>query len=388
MERIHQKFVNERSTNKYNMIKNTDIKQIENIKNNKDTYVIRWQITSLCNYHCDFCIQGNAKTHALESRGESSKLRANIVKNLIRFIEEELNDKYKTLKIYLIGGEVTILKDFKEILTQLVNVHFNGNISYHITTNLSADVIELSEIVKIFKKIKHKKYTRLLQLSASFYKEYTTEKEFIHKIKKIYKPHPLVNKLISSQTNCQKINLISKVKRSIIEFLKKKRTMTLSISYPLFEDYDYTLYQDFRNRNLKYVDKIQYIIIRKYKKELSKNLKDSLKREYFKHIRLTTLDDRKFYFVRTDDISLEVEEGFNPRGMQCDAGVNSISIDSLGMISRCVSCQKQAIVGKMSDGKFKCLTKEFTCPSQSCSCNYYGIIRRENKRNDKIKENN
>ena len=356
------------------MLKNEDIKEIENTRNDKDTYIIRWQMTTLCNYYCDFCIQGNAKMHALESKGESSKIRTKIVENLIQFIEKELNGKYKILKIYLIGGEVTILKDFKEILKKLVKIKFKGEVNYHITTNLSADKEDLLEITNMFKGKHHK----ILWLSASFYKEFTTEEEFMDKIKLIHNPHKKVNRMVMEYKKYKEKGFKNKVKYMISIVLEKfNRTMFLSICYPLMNDEDYFKYQNFRKRNLRYVDKIEYIVIRRYKKELTKELKEKLKRESHKAIKLTTFTGDEQYFKRTDDISINVEGGFNPRGMLCDSGVNCISIDNLGVISRCVSCQKMSIVGNIIEGNFKPLTKEFICPNDTCSCNYYKVIKRK-----------
>ncbi len=81
-------------------------------------------MTYICNYNCNFCIQGEKENHIRKSNGESVETRAKICDNLIKFIETKLDGKYKAINIYLIGGEVTILKDFYNIIKKLPNVNF------------------------------------------------------------------------------------------------------------------------------------------------------------------------------------------------------------------------------------------------------------------------
>ena len=45
-------------------MKNAQVKKIINLPRLfMNSIVIRWQVTSLCNYQCDFCIQGSRETH-------------------------------------------------------------------------------------------------------------------------------------------------------------------------------------------------------------------------------------------------------------------------------------------------------------------------------------
>ena len=101
---------------------NEDILNIENLKYSSNTYVIRWNMTKLCNYYCDFCIQGDKDKHIKDSIGENKEVRHEIALKIVKFIEEKINNKYSNLHIYLIGGEVTILSDFRDIFKILLNV--------------------------------------------------------------------------------------------------------------------------------------------------------------------------------------------------------------------------------------------------------------------------
>ncbi len=348
-------------------MKNSEIKTIENLKRKDKNYTIRWQLTSLCNYYCDFCIQGNKNKHIEESKGESAQIRAKICTKIIKFIENELNDKYKTISLYLIGGEVTILKDFITILTNLANVKFKGIINYYITTNLSLSKEQLKNITNIFKGLDN----RILNISANYYQEYTNQKEFMEKIKYIRNKHPKINSLVLKKAKYE-----NKIIAPFINFLAKRNyNIKINIGYPLVEDADYLKYQEFYEKYKKYASSIVYIIIRDYHKSISATLKQKLNRNNQKWLKVTNQKNQEFYFYNTSDLALNVEGGFNPCGMLCDSGVNSISIDNLGIISRCVSCNELSVVGNALKKDIKLIKDEFICPSKRCMCNYFGFIK-------------
>ena len=64
-------------------MKNEEIKMIENLSIDKKMYRIRWDVTYLCNYRCDFCIQGNRDNHLKRSEGESQEIRGQICDKII-----------------------------------------------------------------------------------------------------------------------------------------------------------------------------------------------------------------------------------------------------------------------------------------------------------------
>jgi len=109
-------------------MKNDEIILIENLNSQSDILDIRWRVTSTCNYQCDFCIQGDSKTHAQLSKGESSELRAKICSSVQTMLEDV--EGYRAVKLSLIGGEVSILKDFSLLLEQLANTGYKGDIQF------------------------------------------------------------------------------------------------------------------------------------------------------------------------------------------------------------------------------------------------------------------
>lgn len=364
-------------------MKNEDIIKVENLRYSSDTYVIRWNMTKLCNYHCDFCVQGTRQKHLLDSKGESNGIRMTICNKLVDFIENKLNHNYTYLHIYLIGGEITILKDFTELLSKLLSVKFDGDIEFHITTNLSADVKVLKEIKNLFKR-KECSYSRRLSISASYYKEYTTENEFINKVKALdlekNLKYYLVRKKHLFMNKKDKFSCI--IYKCLKQLEKSTPNIVISISYPLVVDADYASYLKFKKRYHRMVSSINYIIIRNYKKSISDELKEKLSKNNKKRIKVTTKDNSEYYFSGTNKISLAIEptKHFNPQGFMCDSGVHSLSIGSTGIISRCPSCAKQTVVGNILEDDINLLNECLICPNTSCSCDYYHVILKNDKK--------
>ncbi len=362
---------------------NDDILKIENLKYAPNSYTIRWNITNLCNYYCDFCIQGNKEKHLKESKGESAKIRNAICDKIIYFIENKINNKYKNLYIYLIGGEITILNDFLTILEKLLKVNFNGEIEYHITTNLSADIEVYKKMRDLFLKNKSP-YVRKLSIAASFYKEFTTEEEFIKKVKTIYNINRFQYYVVHGRRYFQsRKNFIYKFIFLCLSLLAKKNQLIVIITYPLITDEDYEAYQKFKRKYEKCALTINYVIIRNYKKSISNKLKDKLSNSNRKIIKVLTKDNKIYYFSNTSKISLKIKDGhFNPHGFLCDSGIHNLTINNLGVVSRCLSCPNQTIVGNILEDDINLLTDYLICPNNNCNCSFYKEIKNERKHHE------
>lgn len=330
---------------------NDDIIKIESINNND--FIIRWKLTSLCNYNCSFCIQGNKQRHINESKKESIKIRENICKNLIKFIENKLNGKYKKLRIVLIGGEVTILKDFLDILEKLINCKFNNNIVINITTNASFDKLFIKKLKKIvYSKTKN---MRKLNISCSFYNEYTTDKDLINKLK-----------------------LLSK--KSILNRIYSKNILSTSIGYPIKNNKDFNDYLVFKKKYSKYVSNINYILIRGENIKLSKKCIDIIndiensKNKIYK-VTLKNGDISYYSSMRTIGQSIKDFESFNPVNYECDSGISSFSIMTDGKVYRCVREDKRAYIGDLNETyNIELPTDMFNCKYEKCVCSYFKNI--------------
>ncbi len=319
---------------------NSDIVRIENKIIKKGTYVIRWNVTRVCNYNCDFCIQGNKEQHIKDSKNESLDLRNNILDKIILYIENNLNSKYDILHFYLIGGEVTILKDIFNIMNKLINCKFDGLIKFNITTNMSADKKILKQFVKMFKKLKN----REINFSCSYYKAYTNEKEFINKVK----------------------------------ILNNKQNIKTTINIPLIEDIDYDLYLDFKNKYSKNF-KVEFVPIRNYKKSISDKVKNELNKNPSNRIMVVTKDGKAHYFSKTNIFSMSINKthNFNPSGFICDAGINSIAISNIGDVYRCNENINTKLGNILNDNICK-ITKKFICNAKSCNCStLYKVIEKK-----------
>lgn len=339
-------------------MKSSDILRVERIDKDERTFVIRWQMTHLCNFYCDFCIQGNRERHIMRAQGESAQIREKICTNLIAFIEKELNDRADVLSLHLIGGEVTILNDFMPILRRLMKVKFRGKMKIHITTNMSIS----KEMCRKLAAIAYGGSQRRISMRCSYYKEFTDEKSFLGKIK-----------ALSDKSLYQKF-LIKYLHRNSISFV---------IAYPLFSDQDYGEYQRFRERNPQYAQKMQPLIIRDYKTSVSQEIKDKLKKEEEEKqkqaIKVTWKDGRVKYFSKVVDLCLLTDEEpfFRPKGFLCDAGCQSLTVDPLGNMSRCVEAVAETKYGNLCEESPRYMKEMFRCPAERCTCNYYSRIEND-----------
>lgn len=360
-------------------MKNEDIIKVENLRNQDNVFTIRWNITKICNYYCDFCVQGNKEKHLKDSKGESAKIRKQICDKIISFIENKLNHKFSKLKIYLIGGEITILKDFVDILEKFINCQFEGEVVIYITTNLSANELVYEQIKQLSLSKKNDNYPRKLSISASFYKEFTTEKEFIKKVKILHSDSSVKLFLISKKSLFKnKKNIFLKKIYSILDTMEKSTNLSIRIGYPLVTDEDYRAFLKFKRRNFFHANVIKHIVIRNYNKSISSQVKKKLSKKNLKSIKITTRDNQIHYFSNTAEIDFKIKDTkpFNPNGMICDSGVYNISISNIGIVSKCPSCSAKTVIGNLLHEDLELLSEKFKCPSISCNCDYYRTIER------------
>lgn len=338
-------------------MKSTDILRVENLQNDGKTYVIQWQVTYLCNYCCNFCVQGDREFRSQQSKKESAQTRETICRNLIALLEGQLNGKAETVQIILLGGEVTIMKDFLPIFSRLLEAKFDGLLKIHITTNLSTDIKTCRAIVDMFRGRKNRK----LSMSCSYYKEFANEKEFFKKVG-----------ILTGRSNCRKI-----MKRI---FHSNRKWFSCTIGYPLCRDEDYEEYMKFMQRHAKYADLMKELVIRDYKTCITKNVKDKLldMKKPKKKIRVTYKDGTTRYFGHNLDIALPLDEiCFSPHGFWCDSGVHFLNIDPQGNMSRCITAARETTFGNICSDPPQFLGERMRCPAKRCACSYYSLIEND-----------
>ena len=354
-------------------LKNREISKIVNLSARKDIFDISWKVTSLCNYQCDFCIQGDQAAHRKEAEGESRTIRKAVCRKVLDLIND-LKD-YRMVKLRLIGGEVTILRDFPELIDVLAGSSFPGYIDFQITTNLSLPSDVFCEIIRNVSKNDTSKRPRRLHIAASYYAKYVTKEEFLAKIHEI----------------CSQTNLISNnnPQKGLLTYLNnRKRDQSnlpkhtyLSVGYPILSDSDYVDFLDMQRDLNTFGVSAAPIIIRQYHTKVSANILKQITQDENtpKTVEVTDSEGNTYLFRTMGDLGTALEEAecFNPTGMFCDAGINSIRIDAFGNVWRCPVIGSKMIMGNLLDGTFCRIDSPQICTADHCSCTQFSCIQRQ-----------
>ena len=365
-------------------MRSEDVLKIENDAA-KERFTIRWEVTQLCNYSCKFCIQGNQSAHMGKARMEHAETRRMIAARIVETIEKLKG--YTAVRVIFIGGEVTVLKDFPDILGSIAACAFEGDIQFRITTNFSQSTdffCNLFDIVQTWDRASHIG-SRSLELLTSFYKDYTTSEEFFGKLRAVH------NHVRSScrQPEAQSARQAADMTLGEEKPDGKPRPdnaaatySTVAAGWPMLSDEDYHGLQDIR---LDFEDTgivIAPILIRQYKTDLSNEVKAELLEDEEKdgNIRVTfrTGEVKTFRSIRSLGLHLDGDGRFCPRGFICDAGVDYVSISPLGQARRCPALfDDQAMeLGSFLDGSYRKLEEAKECPSDHCCCDVYELIDR------------
>ena len=330
-------------------MKSSDIRCIENLNNRTDVFDVRWRVTTLCNYQCDFCIQGDRKAHLKQAEGESADIRGQVCGRLIRMLEDLSG--YEAVRVSLIGGEVTILDDFPSILERLALCGFPGSMMFDITTNLSRDeeyYFKLCDIVR--KKAAGKK--RSLTIGASFYSAYETAQRFTEKLRNVF--------LYSGMP-------------------QEGNPVRLTGGVPILEDADrdvlIRMQHDFAATDVR----IAPIFIRNYETNTTPQIIADLHEQREMSIRVTDINGGVYTYQNIQALGAELEETdvFCPNGYLCDAGVRNLWIDAFGNVKRCPAIGSTMSLGSILEGNVRLLAGPQACTSDHCSCSQYGRIEKK-----------
>ncbi|MBR3311807.1 MAG: radical SAM protein [Solobacterium sp.] len=341
-------------------MKNTDIQKIENPGFKENVFDIRWRVTTFCNYQCDFCIQGTREEHLRQAQGESRQIRSRICDEIIKLVESLKG--YHTVNINLIGGELTILPDFPQILDKLASCRFPGKIRFYITTNFSQDAGYFCRLCGIIQKKPVWKRRRLF-IAASFYSAYTDIQTFSGKLMEVYSyANPFRHRHGKLSELCRRL----------------RNTVDLSAGIPILNDEDYAVFTEMRETFKNTGVSINPILIRNYETnvlpETTKKLLDSAD----KRIKVTTGNGQEFMYqnIQALGAALEGTDSFCPRGYLCDAGIHSIWIDAFGHVNRCPAIGSRMHLGNILNEGFHLLDSPEICTSDHCSCSQYGKIEK------------
>ena len=104
--------------------------EIKCIRNLDSRCVIKWRLTDICNYHCSYCIRKPLSDTSAENYD-----RIETAKRVAELAEQLTKNTGKKCKVDLIGGEIIVLPDLFDIITEL-SQHASVD-RINITTNFS-----------------------------------------------------------------------------------------------------------------------------------------------------------------------------------------------------------------------------------------------------------
>ncbi len=347
---------------------NQDVLKIENLRRIKlNTFCIRWMVTNFCNYACDFCIQGSREAKKKAAQTESPETRKMVASKLAEWIEKKVSP-HQIVELYLIGGEVTALQDFAQLLSTLVNCKFKGVMIFYLTTNLSRPGSYYGDLCKQF----FGRNNRFLSISASFYKAYTTPEVFGNKLQGL-------QRFIVHQTHFFPIQRLSTrlLGRGLVPL--HGRNLFLSVGWPILDDDSYQEYLIFKKKTASFGFPVNPIIMRDYPVTLSSDVQEALKsKNQSIGIRVTTVTGDRVYLRNIQQLGFMLDdvEKFCPNGYICNAGKDSFSISTDGTVMRCPSLHplKDFYMGNIAAGTFELQKEACVCHANHCSCNYYKQI--------------
>lgn len=192
--------------------------------------VIRWKISSLCNYKCSYCAQKNTNVATKQQIEEEWKKIKETAKEVSRVAKELYKKFNKKIKLSLIGGELTLFDNLIEIIPN------NGTVErVNIVTNLSRPA---EYYIELGSKLKQRNIE--LYIQASFHREGTNVQTFCNKAAKIKKEYYICcETVISKQDNkqdfidlCKKLELNYLAEKNILdkELIKNEEPLARSVN--------------------------------------------------------------------------------------------------------------------------------------------------------------
>ena len=360
-------------------MKQCDILEIVNLRAEKSTFRIRWQLTNLCNYQCAFCIQGNPQMHAEYAKGENADTRRQIVLALVKLFEEL--EGYEQIIVQLIGGEVTVLPDLPEILEALAGSRFKGNIHFQMHTNFSKPAEYYCDLCDVVRRYDSAENQRSIHISASFYSAYTSNADFSAKLRKVSNHMRISNyaQLLKRKQAGNRDDVTDK-RLSLL----KKPCLSIDAGYPLLKEEDIGSYKSMKSEFARTGTPVNPIFISKYRVDIDKSTLSELIRQASNGKQgIQVLDSdgnvRQYYDLHSFGQSLEDRDGFCPKNFLCDAGIYNVTIDSSGNAMRCAMQKKGKGIGSLLDGSWQRHAKPQLCMEERCYCANFSVVRRAEK---------
>lgn len=322
------------------------IKEISPISN---CFLISWHVTGWCNFHCPYCIDGLGK-----SKFTTISDVENVSKKINTFIENNINLE-QPVKLRLYGGEpsaypwINILNNIKRLDSLVMPTNFSNSLEYYKELYLYCNKRNVNFI-----------------LNCSCHPEAT---DFVNKMialtnwcreqRKlgIYLSEPINTFVIDDNFDLSPIKILENNNINKIKFTIKRDIHNKKVKVSDF----------WENKVLEYDEKYQNLI-------------------HSPQLKVTLTDGSEDYFINSTSLISKFEDGgFDPTGFYCNAGINSIAIETNGdvLLSRC-DYLKSNYIGNIFDENFKLDKKTFKCElnkndgDSRCALCFNTIIKKEN----------
>lgn len=285
----------------------------------KHNLVIDYLLTFRCNYDCSYCISHDINHPTLKRS----------VDEIIEGLEFLLkNYPEKTSKIYLLGGEPFVYKDFIPLLNELSYLSQVTAI-----TNLSVSKKVLNNI----------KVSNNISLTASYHPEFSDCEEFVEKVKYLQEKGIEVKASVSVHPEEKYLKSILYVLENIDKNCYPKYLSIMPNNSEIF------------SKSYEYSEKIKSSI-KKFD-----NSKQSFKNLVYEY------DDGTVKINSISEIVINNLDNF--KGMKCKAGHDKLHIDEKGDIfpSACLLNTK-TVLGNIFKKTFKLPNNYITCPFTFCKC--------------------
>ena len=344
---------------------NSDIIRIEKANPEVGVFELAWKITYLCNYQCSFCLQGNPQLHMQRAEGECAETRMAVLPALVDFLEKL--EGYSTVRISLVGGAVTRVKELPEILETLSACGFKGDMQLLVITNFSQTAASYCRLCDIVLTHDSTERRRRFHIRASFYKAYTTQEAFIEKLTHVSR-HMRLTSVIASR------------KKGIVGE-SKPSSLQLASVYPVITDEDFRMFLEMKHDpRVSYVNINPIRILGADHSEESEAMKKFVEGDKVvkTHLKVTDRFGNVSFFESMNLLGLMIEDhdGFCPKCYICDAGVNSMVIDPYGNVKRCVAVPDREKTGNLIDGTFTRLSEPTICNWKRCNNSRFTLIEK------------
>lgn len=294
------------------------------------TTFINWEMDKFCNFKCEYCFN------------RSEKKQFTYGKNDVKKMVDGFNKIDGDLLIQISGGEPFLWSRFTELcggLTEKHRISINTNLStgniYDFAEQIDPKRIEY---VHCSLHIEERKRKGLVEDFISKYHHLKDNGFNIYASQVLYPP---ILKRFDEYFALLKDNGI---------ILKPK---TFRGNY-MYMHYPYSYSRQDRDRILGYVE--NYKELSDFDNEYGK-LELSLEKELI-----------------NGDLSF--------RGMLCNAGMNSVTVDREGNVTRCHG--ERTWMGNIFDGSVKFLTKPTLCSAKICPCPFFGFLGVEGERKPNV----